>query len=242
MRTTVFLSTLFAVTLLGGAALADKPQAAATPVKVPRSIEKLRVHGDVVDKAYRGPSAATPQAREVQQAAPSRQQARRPTLGDSRIYCSEMGADCARPRAEQKASVVDQGAAKGERNVRPPASLDKVLGSDRMHCNEADECSMSSRAVKRAWSRAAAEGTAAAAGAVGAPDAKESQLAKIRTQRAKPEARMSCNEAGECSMDPKAVAREWAKASIKAGTFKAPEQASPTPAEVAITRARNEKK
>src|SRR5690349_4626970 len=55
MRHSLFLSTLFAVSMIGGAALAEKPQSAAG--HAPRVIENLRAHGDTVDKVYRAPAA-----------------------------------------------------------------------------------------------------------------------------------------------------------------------------------------
>src|SRR5262249_32103518 len=51
MRATVFVSTFFAASLLGGLALADKPDMHAA-AREPR-VDFHREHGDIVDKSYR---------------------------------------------------------------------------------------------------------------------------------------------------------------------------------------------
>ncbi len=119
----------------------------------------------------------------------------------------------------------------GGRSVRIPAFLDKILGSDRTNFNEAglDE-GMSTRAANRAWSHAAGSHHGASTGmsALSTPaqvDRKEQQASS---------ARMSCNEGDECSMSMKAARKEWAQASIKAGTWSGPAPEPVSPAAVRI--------
>lgn len=235
MRATLFLSTLFAVSLLGGAALADKAHV----------VNRLRSRGDIVDKNYQA-------ARKVSRAASQQQatHAQRPgqhagltkvDRGASRINCSADGGDCsrARPSPSSHASGLQASAEQTNRSARWPAFLDRYLGSDRMACNEADECSMSNRAVKRAWQRAAARNAGAAShagtgGKVSNVFSRQEQVARSLQQASKD--RMACNEAGECSMSNKGVRRAWARASIKAGTFNGPVSSQPNPAAVAVLK------
>lgn len=242
MRTTLFLSSLFAITLASGAALAEKPVSA--PVKAPRAIEKLRVHGDVLDKVYRGSTRAF--VNDQQRAAsPERVRAvpNPRTKGESRMLCSDTGLDCAKPRvrSDEKASNLGASRAEGARASQPPAFLQKILGSDRMNCNEADDCSMSLRAARRAWSNASSGHTAGDRDSRGAADAaasagaqQQQRVEKVRTRRSEVQARVSCNEADDCMMSSKAAKKIWAYESVKAGTWKGPAAASKTPAEKAI--------
>lgn len=238
MRTSLFLSSLFAVTLVTGAAMAEK--ASSTPVRMPRAVEKIRNHGDVVDK-FRGSSArAGVRPQDAGQATSGRVDAPRNPRdkGESRILCGENDVKCGRgakaSHGDNIAVGADAAADKGDRNVRKPAFLDKVLGSDRMNCNEAEECSMSLRAAKRAWSngqdKSQGDGAQTAAPA--------SQVEKVRIRRAEATDRMACNEAGECMMSSKAAKKIWAYESAKAGTFKGPDAAAKTPAQVAIENAK----
>ncbi len=228
MRQSLFLSTLFAVTLAGGAALAEKPQAA--PSKEPRQIERLRAHGDTVDKVYRGADKARVGA--TDSAASADRQASQGKgqvdKGASRVNCSsDSGADCSAPRGADKANALEASPKQTSRAARAPAFLEKILGSDRMSCNEADECSMSNRAVKRAWSHAAggkAEGAAL-------PLSSQKQVDRLSQQYSS--SRMSCNEGDECSMSSKQAKKEWSYAAVKAGTWQGPDQAK-SPAEVRI--------
>ncbi|MFT3776612.1 MAG: hypothetical protein QM820_65570 [Minicystis sp.] len=255
MRTTLFLSTLFAVSLVGGAALAENPHSA--PTRVPRAIERVRAHGDTVDKSYRGADKVQGQSTAEQQASQvvtQAQQARqRFDRSASRINCSESGAECGSARKDGSTQAFDAAGSKADRNVRAPAFMDKFLGSDRTNFNEAGEDQgMSSRAAKRAWSKAAAANHAAtgntdapaADGEVkqAAPNASPTQLdSAVRTQRQSSEERMSCNEAGECSMSNKAVAKIWAYDAIQKGTWTGPKEApKPTAAELAIKQMKKE--
>lgn len=237
MRTHLFLSTLFAVSGVlagaGGAALAEKPHD-ATQAKAPRAIENLRSHGDTVDKAYRGADKAPAGA---SQTSARVTQTKSPVdTGSSRINCSESGADCSAPRAPSasRANGLEAGASQHGYAVRPPAFLDKILGSDRTNFNEAGEDEgMSGRAVKRAWSHA---GGGRAASTATVPLAGQKQ--NVRAQEQASSDRMSCNDADECMMSSKAVKKIWAYTSIKAGTWTGPEAAQPSGAEIAIAEQR----
>jgi hypothetical protein len=251
MRTTLFLSSLFAVTLVSGAALAEKPGASSTPARMPRALEKVRIHGDIVGKVYRG-SNRTIVDKAQKAATPERVRPTRNPLSkvESRINCSNTGVDCGAPRArnDEKASGLGTTSVDGARERQPPAFLQKILGSDRMQCNEADECSMSQRAARRAWSRASngqktvgdrdSHGTADSAASAGAQQAQQQRVEKVRTRRSEVQARMVCNEADECMMSSKEAKKIWAYEAVKAGTWKGPAAKSKTPAEKAIEDAK----
>jgi cytochrome c556 len=221
MRTSLFLSTLFAVSMVGGVALAEKPHDWAA-AKEPRSIELLRAHGDVVDKVYsapadRGSSQAGSQVSQLRVAQPATRA--RFDRSANRINCSDTGADCAAHSAgSTHAGGLEASPSQTGRAAHAPAFLDKVLGNDRTNFNEADQDEgMSPRAANRAWAHAATDHHGAAGvTALSGPaqvDRKEQQASS---------ARMSCNDADECSMSIKAAKQEWAKSSIKAGTWTGP--------------------
>lgn len=245
MRTTLFLSSLFAATLVTGAALAEKP--AAAPAKAPRAIERLRVHGETVDKVYRGSSSthAAPQAGQAASTPRTDPAANPRDRVQSKILCSEEGTDCAVARArgnENANGAAAPAAQRADHGARVPAFMDKVLGSDRMVCNEADECMMSTRAANRAWSRAASGGPGQSAAEAAAAKNHEAVVDKVRTQRSEATARMACNEAGECMMSSKAAKKIWAYESVKQGTFRGPDAPAATPAQKAIEAAKKSEK
>jgi len=227
MRTNLFLSTLFAVSLASGAALAEKPHDAAKP---PRAIEHLRSHGDTLDKTYRtsdkapaSASAASSQTTTVTHTKSAVDKAA------SRINCSDSGADCAASHGDTHAAGAEASAKGSTYVLRAPAFLDKILGSDRTQFNEAGEAQgMNHNAVKRAWSHAGAD-----RGATGTiPLAVQKQ--NVRLDQEASSDRMSCNDADECMMSSKAAKKNWAYTSIKAGTWQGPEAAKPSNAERAI--------
>jgi hypothetical protein len=230
MRTSFFLSTLFTVSLVGGAALAEGP----------RAVDRFRAHGDIVDKVYSPHgSHAGGGASGVQTGAPMRQV--RPAIdrGASRLNCSDTAVDCAASRsAGQRAAAggAAGGMQVGQYNQRPPF-LDRILGSDRTNFNEAgDDQGMSLRAAKRIWSHAGGAGHAASTGGKlpGATD-----RGSVRESGDKGgEARVSCNEGDECSMANKDVKKIWAAASARAGTLTHPEQKAPSNAERRIAEQR----
>src|SRR5262249_13821164 len=126
--------------------------------KPPRVVERNRAHGDIVDKAY---STVARGGGSMSAGTPAQARAQRPQApidrGASRINCSDSGVDCAASHGKAAAGGRggDAGAHGGSRIERPPAILDKLLGSDRTNFNEAGEDQgMSLRAAKRAWERA----------------------------------------------------------------------------------------
>lgn len=219
MRTPLIISTLFAVSLFGSTALAEKPQ--------PQRFNMPRNHGDTVDKNVRQMQKpnVTRDARQLQV-----RQAKNPVdKAASRINCS-VDADCGNGAKAQRQSPADQATAgnRVDKSMRAPGILAKVLGSDRMQCNEAGEsCAMNSAAVKREWASGspAAAGNKAAFGAMGS----NKQQMRERSDGQRAEGRMACNEADECSMNHKDVAKIWARESIKAGTFKPAEKPAMRP-------------
>jgi hypothetical protein len=242
MRTTLFLSTLFAVTLVGGAALAEKPHESFA--KAPRRVvERLRSKGDIVDKSYRAVDRFSPAAaRSATVARQARATMPRVDKGAPRVNCSETGADCHAPRGSAHANGLTASSSQVDRPARRPAFLDKILGNDRTNFNEAGiEQGMSPRAAKRAWSRVADNNAGHGTKAL-LPTAKEHLP---RQQQQASSARMSCNEAGECMMSSKEAKKVWAYDQIKKGIWTGPDQAKKTPADVAVARMKaeqNEKK
>ena len=229
MRHSLFLSTLFAVSMIGGAALAEKPQSAAA--REPRVVENLRAHGDTVDKVYRAPAAErSSAASRFNSATAGARPARTPNVRNpidraaSRINCADSDVNCTSSHSAARVVNAGAGAAgNGRYNVRPPAFLDKVLGSDRTDFNEAglDE-GMSARAAKRAWSHAGQGGAEKASATL----AETTQVDRKQSQYQS--SRVSCNEGDACSASSKDVKKEWAYAAIKAGTWSGPEKREPT--------------
>jgi hypothetical protein len=232
MRTSLFLSTLFAVSMLGGAAFAERPAAFSAPAREPQVMERLRSHGDVNDKVYRtadtgarsGASASSTGASSGAHGtrAPANHGGAPVDHGADRVNCSDTGVDCLAAKGQAAGHAGGGGGEKGpssRRDVRPPAFLDKVLGSDRTNFNEAGEAQgMSPRAAQRLWSHAAGPGggekTAVALDGVQRETDRKSHQAS--------DARMASNEDDVGFMSPKAARKEWAKASIAAGTWTGP--------------------
>jgi hypothetical protein len=234
------LSTLAAATLVSGLALADKPHDASTPThsaREPQSVERLRAHGDMVDKSYHSADRVAPaQASSGGSAAQTRQShMQKADKGASRINCSDSGADCSASHGDggSKSAVSEAGSSETHRGARWPSFLDKIMGSDRTNFTEAGEDEgMSPRAVKRAWEHAGH-----GAGASGVTEANMPLGERQKVDRHSEQAsgnRYSCNEADECSMSNKAVKKEWAAASVRAGTFVRPETKSVDPAAVRL--------
>jgi hypothetical protein len=222
MRTTFFLPALFAVTLVSGAALAEKPHGAA---------DRLRARGDVVDKSYRADRHVAPRAPQ-RVSSPLRQM---PDKAGSRVSCSDTSIDCpTRSRGAERASGLAASGAQSGRAARAPAFLDKILGGDRTSFNEAGEDQgMSRRAVKRAWSR----GTPGAAGAAPVPVAQQKPVARTELQAS--QNRVSCNEGDQCMQSSKSSKKEWSYQAIKAGTWKGPEAKKQSGAEKVLAEMKN---
>jgi len=217
MRTNLFLSTLVAVSLVAGAALAEKP---TRPVREPRAIQALRIHGDLHDKTYgrtdkaARASSSTDVVREVKN--PLRDTAA------SRINCSDTGADCSRAaRPAQAGNAASASRAGVQQNGARNPVRQRV--DARVNCNEADECSASSKATQAKWAGA---GTKVGKGAVTMLSPRDVQPRLLGQAGSD---RMVCNEADECMMSSKAAKKIWAVEAIKAGTFRgAPADATPT--------------
>ncbi len=227
MRTNVFLSTLFAVTLVGGAALAEKPHD-SSHAREPRAVENLRSHGDMVDKSYSAvdKGAVDRSAGSSASAGYGTKTAQNRTSvdrGASRVNCSESGADCSAPRGAgaTQAAGLEAPASQHGYSVRAPAFMDKLLGSDRTNFNEAGEpTGMSAHAVARIWSHAGAARAGDGNGTAASSLSSQRQVA--RTEQQASSDRMSCNEGDECTMSSKAAKKDWAYNAIKAGTWKGP--------------------
>src|SRR5262245_41304023 len=99
MRTTLFVSALFAVSLTGGVALAEKPP--VSPAKEPKVVvDKLRAHGDVVDKSYHAvDKASASRATDTSVKHPTKNPIDKSA---ARINCSESGTDCSAPKGAAK--------------------------------------------------------------------------------------------------------------------------------------------
>ncbi|MEO7329158.1 MAG: hypothetical protein ABI193_11295 [Minicystis sp.] len=215
MRTNLFLSTLFAVSLVGGVALAEKPTH-DRPVREPRAIQALRVHGDTVDKAYAHAGKASHAGNASSSATRETKSPLRDTAA-SRINCSDTGADCGRTSRPAQASH-GAGAGAGHVGVQKDSTRSPLRqnADSRMNCNEADECSASSKSAASKWSGGAGAkvGKNAGANVLTPRDAQPRMLGQAGSER------MACNEADECMMSSKASKKIWALESIKAGTFR----------------------
>jgi hypothetical protein len=221
MRTSLFASTLFTVSLIGGVALAEKPHV----------VDQLRARGDIVDKAYAAPRAASAgpafASPGVQAPAPSHPVKLVVDRAASRVNCSDAEVNCAHASGGHAVAVGGRApAAESARTTaRRPASLDKAMGSDRTNFNEAGEDQgMSVHAAQRAWSHGAAGGGADAGGAASKSVA-DRQGSSHETGESAGVGRMSCNEADACSMANKDVRKIWANASAAAGTLAGSERA-----------------
>lgn len=212
MRTNLFLSTLFAVSLVGGVALAEKPTH-DRPAREPRAIQALRVHGDTVDKTYAHADKAASRASHQSAVREVRNPLR--DTSASRINCSDTGADCGRASRPAQASHGAAGA--GHASAQHAGSARSPLqqrADSRVNCNEADECSASSKSSQPKWS-----GGHGAKVGKDAPTSLTPRDAQPRMLGQAGSDRMVCNEADECMMSSKASKKIWALESIKAGTF-----------------------
>ncbi|MFO0754926.1 MAG: hypothetical protein U0359_00425 [Byssovorax sp.] len=210
MRTTLFLSTLFALSLAGSAALAEKP-AHDKPIREPRAIQTLRIHGDTVDKSY----AHADKASRASNSASAVREVKSPLKdpGASRMNCSDTGADCSKGAHAAAPKAAPQGARAGGEHGSVRSPLHERADA-RVNCNEADECSASSRASQPKWT---GHGTGGQLGkdatVLTARDAQPRLMGQAGSDR------MACNEADECMMSSKAAKKIWAIESVKAGTM-----------------------
>lgn len=217
MRTNLFLSTLFAVSLLGGAAMADKP-GFDRPARMPHAIEAFRSHGDVVDKVYRGSDSAARQSHVNDSAArQARSIERSPLLKDraaSRINCSDTGTDCGvSSRSNVKPDAHSSAAQRGPSQASKSPLASK--GNERVNCNDAEDCNISSHGAAKTW---AGNGVGGGSSPTEKPGVGARALDE-RTRMQPSDSRMACNEADECMMSSKDSKKIWAVEAVKAGTF-----------------------
>ncbi|WP_437895202.1 hypothetical protein [Sorangium sp. So ce124] len=206
MKVSAVVTTLVAVSLCAGVALAEGGRAA----RAPRHIEVLRSRGDTVDRIYRYKPRDQAAGRQWRSERAERALPSRFSQGQERIRCSDTGADCPsravtahRTRGEARAAA-GRGA-----SARTSASPLKTKAESRMNCSEAGECAASSAGARRAWA-------GRSAGAAAAQGKERAALTPESAQRQSP--RMSCNEGDDCAMSSKEAAKFWAAESIKAGT------------------------
>jgi hypothetical protein len=205
MRTSLFVSTLFAVSLLGGAALADKP----TPV------DKVRKHGDTFERYRVERTTPASTSSSAARSNPARPQ-QLGTPGASRINCSDASTDCGAKSATarqawNKSSGKPVSLAESVR--RGPNPLEGKV-SERVNCNEGEQCSLSNIGAKSIWANHRARS------GVGASDAASSKSQSVMSRKLHQayEARMACNEGEECSFSSKDAKKIWRTEAFKAGT------------------------
>jgi hypothetical protein len=206
MRTSLFVSTLFAVSLFGGVALADKPDSNVT--------DRLRRRGEVVDKV-RTPERAVRTSLsgdrgQTTAAVKNPLEAR----VKSRINCSDTDMDCRTHRAvrpQQQAESKKLGALQQSVKHKGPNPLEEKV-SMRVKCNEGDECTLSTLGAKALWNKERGKtGSDASTQRAG-------QVASDRMLNQAYAARMSCNEGEECMMSSKEAQKIWRTEAFKAGT------------------------
>ncbi|HEY4119481.1 MAG TPA: hypothetical protein VGM56_16550 [Byssovorax sp.] len=205
MRTSLFLSSLFAVSLVGGVALAD----------MHGRTDSGRAHGDQIDKNYRSSAdrAATPRASApVRTAAPVPQgsHTRSPVSQKEtdRINCAPDSDACGHTNHAARARGVSQstpasGAKSSSKN--PFAQRE----SHRVNCSDGDECTASSKASKALGSKDSAKSSSSTA---------VQSHATTNRKDAQVNVRMSCNEGDVCSMSSKDAQKFWRAESFKHGT------------------------
>jgi hypothetical protein len=201
MRTSLLVSTLLAVSAFGSIALAESPRG---------SFDRARKHGEMherfqrPDRVSHAGSTATPRAASSSFKSP----------GASRMNCSEASGDCTSSRAAARTTQAQSGRL-GDRQALIARKGPNVLEgkvSDRMSCNEGDQCSLSTIGAKAIWSKARASNGAsdAASSRPGASSFGSRDLHKAH------EARMGGD--GEPYMSSKAAKKIWRIEAFKAGT------------------------
>lgn len=207
MRISALATALLSVSLCAGAAQADGPRIE----RMPRQFEKMRAHGDVVDRTYR--AMERPMARERVSERPSRVERSapaRPSRGEERIRCADTGSDC----GARVAPAPREAASRSAPVKRSEAMKRNIQAESRINCGDVDSCGTSTTRAQNRW--ASQTPTAGRAG-----EREGAARQHGRGQRESP--RMSCNEGEECSMSSKAAQKFWAEQAIKAGT-KSPSQ------------------
>ena len=148
--------------------------------------------------------------------------------GANRVNCSDTGVDCLAAKGKAQGHA-GSGEASGQRHrprgpARPPSSTrSSAAKPHRTNFNAeavASTRGCSARAPPTAPGQALGSPTSIAGAGAVVSLAEQRQVDRHSEQRS--EARTSCNEADECSMSNKDTRKEWANASIKAGTWKGP--------------------
>ncbi|XXY53613.1 hypothetical protein WME91_20985 [Sorangium sp. So ce269] len=218
MKISAVVSTLVAVSLCAGVALAE----GARTARAPRHIEVHRSRGDMVDRPYRHAprdraAERSWRAERAERAAPIRL-----SRGQERIRCSDTGTDCASRAAAHRSRSEARSAAGRAAAAQRSASPLKSKAESRMNCSEAGECTASSAGARGAWA-ARSTGAAADRGTARAAARGTARAAAPRDLAQRQSPRMGCSEGEECAMSSKEAAKFWAAQSIKAGT-KSPSQ------------------
>jgi hypothetical protein len=203
MRTGLFLSSLFAASLVTGAALADNHH----------PIEFGRAHGDTYEKTYKVVESSHAGGSVDHNAATGGSKSPLQAKANERVNCSQEGADCAASHGSAARAGSSAGSPSAKSSKAMPAAI-AGKSSSRESCDEAGEgCEMSSKAAKSMGSKGhgandPTEATPMAQSAMAAIDRKMNQAYG---------ARMSCNEGDECSMSSKDAAKIWRTEAFKAG-------------------------
>jgi hypothetical protein len=220
MRTSLFLSTLAVVTLVGGAAFAEKGVGGHQSAREPKMLDFHRTHGDMVDKSYRHdakPAGRGESSGVSQLTGGSKTGLSNP--GQSRVSCSTDAMDC--PNKGSKAGHV-AAPSDGSSKAQLPATKgnENQFGqrSDaRYNCNEGDECSASSKAAKHVWANHGASAGNDAGAGKGTLPSLPSATSRLLQQNSTP--RAAAGDDGESYMSSKAAKQSWAYSAVKAGTF-----------------------
>jgi hypothetical protein len=223
MRTTLFLSTLFAASLVGGVALADRP------------IDRIdhRSHGDQLDKIHA--QDARPSLSQFEHGGRTVTNAQTENVmakqrfahqGESRVNCSADGADCAASHGiaqHSRSSLVSSTSAKAGKSMAQNKYSNGTKGGDggggdSETCSEADQCSTSTKAANSIWaSNGASKGVHGSTTAMAAPGSVSRQLQQRLAVAASPEDVQDTPS----SDDAKKI---WNMESVKKGTFTGPKE------------------
>lgn len=234
MRPTLFLSTLFAVSLFGGAALAESPMQ-SRPTREPRAIENLRHRGDVLDKSYRGAERLRVAETRSQIVSGTRVSPIRERM-NARAYCSDTGTDCNLVVAAQRGPAAQVVGSSMARSSAARSPVDKQK-EQRANCGAGDECSAPNKMAVSGRGASGYGGGGLSASGGGSTVSRGSTTDKAGPALARPNmassrlgsqpyaARMQCNEGEECSFSSKEAKKIWSYEAVKKGTWKGPSAA-----------------
>ena len=202
MRTSLFLSSLFAVSLVGGVALADSSRGHSDPG---------RSHGDQVDKSYSTPSSHAVSSSSARTAAPapygSNSKSPLSKTETDRINCAPDAEACGHSGHAARAPQGSQGTPATGAKSAPAKNPMHQRESQRVNCSDGDDCTASSKASK-ALSGGAKTGASTSVQNNATANRKDAQVS----------VRMACDDSGECSMSSKDAQKFWRAEAFKAGT------------------------